>query len=594
MWIDQDKQEQQLLINYPEHFDRLTAEDIELYGKCPNLTSNDIAQVNELFDAYTFYRNTSAGRYTCFCTRCNHESTVNLNYDRYDTVPPKHNEEYCCDNCGSVTIAKAAGYAQKNLYSKKAVIIFKQTSDTVYAICLKVHKAYNGDDLGDKYKNSYWDNGSFKRMPDLTAEFEAMYILQKRRAIKLKNDITYHKGRWTRTLCKAKISWSQPFPTAGGIFAPQYAAVVNYINADIVDNSFLKYCGAFTAVCKEAFEPISYLAASAQYPIMEMVIKAGLIRYAKDLIYRNVKNYRICDWTADSPKHFFKKTTTQESKMFVKAAASPEVVAAYMTCRKSGKKKDLEYCQAYVQFCKPFNHTGFDGIAQFDPVVKYVKHQLRTYTANMSLIAGILEYRDYIRLAKNLKYNMDTQGTKYPRNLFKAHDAAVEIYNYQLAQQRAQRQREYAEAERREREQADKSYGGLYKKLCNFYKQFSFPGIELVVPASTEDIIAEGAALEHCVGSYALRHVKGELTILFIRKQDAKDQSWFTIEVRADQKTGEKYIVQCHGYKNEGRFCNNDYQKWDKPQIIKDFERAFDSFLKDPKRYVLQQSLKAG
>ena len=71
-------------------------------------------------------------------------------------------------------------------------------------------------------------------------------------------------------------------------------------------------------------------------------------------------------------------------------------------------------------------------------------------------------------------------------------------------------------------------------------------GLLLKVPASAEEIRAEGAALHHCVGTYVERVAQGKTMILFIRKIEAPDKPYYTMEWNGYE------IVQCRGFKN----CN--------------------------------------
>lgn len=55
----------------------------------------------------------------------------------------------------------------------------------------------------------------------------------------------------------------------------------------------------------------------------------------------------------------------------------------------------------------------------------------------------------------------------------------------------------------------------------------------------------EGKKLNHCVGSYAKRHAKGETNILFIRKIGEVNKSYFTVEIINNK------IIQVYGFSNE-------------------------------------------
>ena len=64
-------------------------------------------------------------------------------------------------------------------------------------------------------------------------------------------------------------------------------------------------------------------------------------------------------------------------------------------------------------------------------------------------------------------------------------------------------------------------------------------------PLTAASIRNEGRILHHCVGGYAERHIKGVLTILFLRKSSAPHTPYVTIEMSGNR------LIQIHGYDNE-------------------------------------------
>ena len=70
------------------------------------------------------------------------------------------------------------------------------------------------------------------------------------------------------------------------------------------------------------------------------------------------------------------------------------------------------------------------------------------------------------------------------------------------------------------------------------------------VPKALDDITLEGMNLGHCVGGYRDRHATGQTNILFLRKKDKEDTSFFTIEVNGNT------VVQIHGKGN--RWLGNE------------------------------------
>ena len=86
----------------------------------------------------------------------------------------------------------------------------------------------------------------------------------------------------------------------------------------------------------------------------------------------------------------------------------------------------------------------------------------------------------------------------------------------------------------------------------------------VVVPNDLFSIKEEGHVLRHCVGTYVSKILEEESIILFIRKTEDPEKSFYTLEVKEDQ------IKQCHGYRN------------------KDMTKEVERFVEEYKKAVLQ------
>ena len=64
------------------------------------------------------------------------------------------------------------------------------------------------------------------------------------------------------------------------------------------------------------------------------------------------------------------------------------------------------------------------------------------------------------------------------------------------------------------------------------------------LPECAHEIRKEGNAQHHCVATYMDRMVAGETCILFIRKKEEPDKSYYTVEVRDDE------VIQVRGKYN--------------------------------------------
>lgn len=70
---------------------------------------------------------------------------------------------------------------------------------------------------------------------------------------------------------------------------------------------------------------------------------------------------------------------------------------------------------------------------------------------------------------------------------------------------------------------------------------FEDSGLLIRPAASSLELINEGKAMNHCVGTYADRYAKGDTNIFVIRKSSEPDKPYFTVEIKQER------IVQCRG-----------------------------------------------
>ena len=170
------------------------------------------------------------------------------------------------------------------------------------------------------------------------------------------------------------------------------------------------------------------------------------------------------------------------------------------------------------------------------------------------------DWLEYLKWCKELGYDLDDMFIYMPNNFKKVHDRTAKEYQENLdkieAKKRAERERE-AKKRMEQTKRALEEILGENKDVQNAF-QVKGKGLLLVVPASAEDIKAEGAALHHCVGTYVDRVARGETNIFFIRKEQEPDKPYFTMEWKDND------IVQCRGSRNCGM-----------PPEVKAFTEAF-------------------
>lgn len=136
-------------------------------------------------------------------------------------------------------------------------------------------------------------------------------------------------------------------------------------------------------------------------------------------------------------------------------------------------------------------------------------------------------YIDYISMLNELDIPIDTDNLIMPKDLVKAHDNAVKL----LIQHKS-------EIEQRKFEKRLKSLA-RYERIIG--------GFHFRAPITSGELIQEGKALSHCVGSarYTKDHASGKTTIIFIRKRSEPEKSFYTMEYQSGR------IIQIRGKHNQ-------------------------------------------
>lgn len=143
------------------------------------------------------------------------------------------------------------------------------------------------------------------------------------------------------------------------------------------------------------------------------------------------------------------------------------------------------------------------------------------YSSMQDLVS---EYRDYLEICQKLNYDLKN-SLLYPKDLQKSHDKAAHRLKHKAD---VKTKREFIAA-----------YKDISEQLC-----FERDGLKIICPSVPDDVIAEGHALHHCVGSYIDRIVRKECMILFVRKCCEETKPFYTVEIR-----GQK-VVQVRGVRN--------------------------------------------
>lgn len=172
------------------------------------------------------------------------------------------------------------------------------------------------------------------------------------------------------------------------------------------------------------------------------------------------------------------------------------------------KKVSMEYCREILQ-----------EVGSVNRMVNYMKKQ-RIAPNNLAHI-----WRDYLNMARSEGLNTEDDIVRLPKDLKARHDQLVEVINAR------------ADAKRKEEElrKYKKLDDQIREHLPEVKRYFWEDDTYMIIPAGKcGELVEEGRTLHHCVASsdiYMNRMAAGTSWILFLRKKEALQKPYYTIEI---------------------------------------------------------------
>ncbi len=140
-------------------------------------------------------------------------------------------------------------------------------------------------------------------------------------------------------------------------------------------------------------------------------------------------------------------------------------------------------------------------------------------------------WKDYLSMAGRLGLDTNDEIVYRTKNLLVRHDEAVEEFG---------RRRDEIEAAEFKRK-----YGGITRACARIRDKFDYSGDKycVITPRGARDIIEDSRQLHHCAGAsdrYYERIEQDETYILFLRRKEAPEKAYYTLEVEPDGTTRQK------------------------------------------------------
>lgn len=350
----------------------------------------------------------------------------------------------------------------------------------------------------------------------------------------------------------------------------------------------LSYIADFISELKEARQNsriFSCIMTAIKNPIIEQIYKAGYKRIAFELANSEHVNAEIIG--------MFGKIDMKQSNLFAKLGVNKyqlskleQVLSTvsyssnHMSIYDVGTLKAIRDQRSIAHigddiFERDLNTVRFFSNVFYKPAAYFKTEKvLRLFgtwsvETKMNFLNKVSKFSSAPSMAKDC-FNMfkelpDEYASNFvmpdissPRDLAKWHDDIMRMYNI--------RQSEIMDTKNKEKE-AKMAKIDIKRKEFETEDEKYF----IVLPKKLSEIVVEGKTLGHCVGSYTDSHAIGSTTIMFLRRKDAPNTPFYTIEVKNYKE--KPYIAQIHGYRNKWLGCNPEVvpfvMRWLRDKLIR-------------------------
>lgn len=510
--------------------DRHTPEEQAILDAWPAAASGDIQAMNALFPHYLFFRPEKTG--TRFYTSCCGRSVflerlgrTESPWERELTENAKHNAAYFCPWCGRGVTVKDLRKAGKRrqLNKSECVLLLHAAEDALYADAVVLNKSYETEtDL--TAPPACWLSSGYR--------FAAGDVMQVDYEWTDKGWIYHERDR----LGRRKLV-QEPFKTGScSMFRHEPYFILN--RSALKKCPVTRYAAYFTDWIsreqKRFWDFISYMTAYCIYPRqVEMLVKAGLHEPVRALIERRKKFADAIRWEEPDIRKAMNLTAPElrevlEQKPPMLALELRNLARRWFSLQWTvSESTDFlrtwgeDTARYFLSFCRRYH---------LEPrrLTRYLKENC---VVDPDLpwrdVADVFgEYRDYLEAVYFLGGALEHSRVLFPKDLQTAHDRATALL-----------------LKRQEAEETKRNAAQCAERVKKY--SFELDGLRIVFPLTAASIRKEGKVLDHCVGGYAERHIKGVVTILFLRKVREPNTPYVTIEMDGNR------IVQIHGYGND-------------------------------------------
>lgn len=447
-----------------------------------------IAQANETYLIY------SQKEGSVYCTRCG--KTVKT--ERVANYSHKH-ANYC-PYCGSGGITLNKRYGRKGITEYGRILWFRKYGRVTFAQL----DEYDIDYTGVKPTVRFWPSAQYR----LCKESQEYYK-------------HYPEGCWHGEYWEKKSSIYLPSPSTGMLncfCTPKYLKTETHDSVWDCLGTDLKYANTdmLRLGFKDELDPyglIIYLAAFLKWQAIELLEKAGF----ENIVAAQVKHSSPGVNLRGNSLRNILRLMPAEIKEFRANGGNAITLKTYRIVQKMGYHISFKQAERENSWSIEDNLNIIAEYTDVQKVLNYLDAQPYMRTG---------DYIDYMKECKLLGYDMNRKSVLFPENFDEAHRKASE--------------RIKIEADALKQAAFEKNMEKLYGKPV-----FESDGLIIRGAQNPTELRDESAALGHCVRTYVDKVCNGDCAILFIRKAEAPEEPYYTLEINKYGK-----MVQCRGRRN--------------------------------------------
>ncbi|MDR1328535.1 MAG: PcfJ domain-containing protein [Oscillospiraceae bacterium] len=408
--------------------------------------------------------------------------------------------------------------------------------------------------LGDKLLLTGWIVTK-KCGKDGAVQFEShgyeAYVIEEKRVVRLKAYTQFMSSfRWD--------DWKQlkSYSDTWGETVLVYPWDADILIGSAAENSkldvFMQNAGSF---------PVTYLRLWQRYPAIENLVTQGAGFFLNEMIKKSLdgNKYPLINRVLALKALALKEKSPSkmlgmdrpELKRFVREKWTLDIFKLWRIEKEAGRpltKENIKLAESFrISACFEFRDMGADWLK----ALRYLKRQ---QAKNKNAGKHILT--DYWRIAEITGEDLSVPEVRYPPRLMAAHDRVEKARQRLVVKQKDVEAKTRAEA-----------FDVVFQRLAPM--AWEFAGLFIRSVRNEAELNAEGIALKHCVGSYADIHAKGKKPIFLMRRAEAPDAPFFTLQLDASELS----VIQNRGKGNRKR-----------TKEVEEFENAWLKHLREMRR----------